>query len=303
MMQKAKGKGKGGRKFPKRKIFLAFFLLLLFFCAGCGAAKGKDASIRVFLVRHGQTDANVQSILAGSGTDSPLNDTGIQQAKDLGKAFADAGITFDQAYSSQMQRAQNTASYILQETGQESMPVVGMSEFNDLSWGSLEGAPIAQAQSQYGTAFEDYLADDGSGASGRSVSSEAQNPSGGNVSAGSQDPSGGSASADAQASSDESASSDADNPFGAENKAEYLKRFQEGMDSVVKAAQDKKDTKNILVVTHSAAVYWLKQQFDNAPDGLDNASVTILEYKDGKWTLVDGNITGYSRLQDDIKDE
>ena len=75
------------------------------------------------------------------------------------------------------------------------------------------------------------------------------------------------------------------------------------MDSVVKAAQDKKDTKNILVVTHSAAVYWLKQQFDNAPDGLDNASVTILEYKDGKWTLVDGNITDYSRLQDDIKDE
>ncbi len=273
MMQKAMGKGKGGRKFPKRKMFLAFFLLLLFFCAGCGAAKGKDASIRVFLVRHGQTDANVQSILAGSGTDSPLNDTGIQQAKDLGKAFADAGITFDQAYSSQMQRAQNTASYILQETGQESMPVVGMSEFNDLSWGSLEGVPIAQAQSQYGTAFEDYLADDGS------------------------------ASADAQASSDESASSDADNPFGAENKAEYLKRFQEGMDSVVKAAQDKKDTKNILVVTHSAAVYWLKQQFDNAPDGLDNASVTILEYKDGKWTLVDGNITDYSRLQDDIKDE
>jgi probable phosphoglycerate mutase len=65
--------------------------------------------LRLILVRHGQTDANLNRLLQGQ-SDGELNATGIQQAEELGKHLKDFPI--DQIISSSLRRAQDTAAAI-----------------------------------------------------------------------------------------------------------------------------------------------------------------------------------------------
>jgi 2,3-bisphosphoglycerate-dependent phosphoglycerate mutase len=57
---------------------------------------------RVYLVRHGETDANRKGIIQGQ-MDTLLNDRGVQQAEIAGEALR--SIPFDIAYSSDLARA------------------------------------------------------------------------------------------------------------------------------------------------------------------------------------------------------
>ena len=74
------------------------------------ATQGKTLILTV--VRHGQTDANIQRIVHG-WTDTPLNATGLNQAQAAGKALKE--IKFHQAFSSDLQRANKTCQLILEE--------------------------------------------------------------------------------------------------------------------------------------------------------------------------------------------
>jgi len=58
--------------------------------------------VRVYFVRHGETDANRAGIIQGQ-MNTPLNDRGVQQAKLVGEALRT--ISFDNAYSSDLVRA------------------------------------------------------------------------------------------------------------------------------------------------------------------------------------------------------
>jgi len=60
----------------------------------------------IYVVRHGQTDWNLQGIYQGQ-TDIELNKTGIEQAEDLKDKLKN--IKFDVAYSSPLKRALKTA--------------------------------------------------------------------------------------------------------------------------------------------------------------------------------------------------
>jgi alpha-ribazole phosphatase len=62
--------------------------------------------LRLILVRHGQTDANLNHLLQGQ-SDGLLNATGLQQAEELAKRLKDFAI--DQIISSTLRRAQDTA--------------------------------------------------------------------------------------------------------------------------------------------------------------------------------------------------
>ena len=64
------------------------------------------------IVRHGQTHANIERLVHG-WTDTPLNETGVKQAKAAGKALKD--VKFHQAFSSDLQRANKTCQIILAE--------------------------------------------------------------------------------------------------------------------------------------------------------------------------------------------
>lgn len=65
----------------------------------------------IYLVRHGQTELNSSHALQGR-SDLPLNENGIREATETGKELAAKGITFDQVYSSPLQRAVRTAELI-----------------------------------------------------------------------------------------------------------------------------------------------------------------------------------------------
>jgi alpha-ribazole phosphatase len=67
--------------------------------------------LRLILVRHGQTDANLNHLLQGQ-SDGLLNATGLQQAEELAKRLKDFAI--DQIISSTLRRAQDTAAAVAQ---------------------------------------------------------------------------------------------------------------------------------------------------------------------------------------------
>ena len=62
--------------------------------------------LRLVLVRHGQTDANLNRVLQGQ-SDGELNATGRQQVEELGRHLKDLHV--DQVIASTMRRARDTA--------------------------------------------------------------------------------------------------------------------------------------------------------------------------------------------------
>lgn len=68
------------------------------------------AKMRLIIIRHGETEANIAGILQGQ-TDGELTENGIEQAKKLGLRFKETKI--EQVYSSDLQRAIDTANEIL----------------------------------------------------------------------------------------------------------------------------------------------------------------------------------------------
>src|SRR5208282_3042909 len=69
-------------------------------------------NITLYIVRHGQTARNTTDLI-GQDAHEPLNETGVQQAKLLGKRFKDQGLVFDYVYCSTHLRARDTARIAL----------------------------------------------------------------------------------------------------------------------------------------------------------------------------------------------
>ena len=75
---------------------------------------GQSKTIILTIVRHGQTDKNKNPILHGwRSNNPPVNSFGKKQAQAAGKALKN--VMFDQAYSSNLQRANLTCQLILEE--------------------------------------------------------------------------------------------------------------------------------------------------------------------------------------------
>jgi len=67
--------------------------------------------MRIFLIRHGQSEANKENIIQGH-MDSSLSDFGREQAKTAGEKLLESKIVFDSVYSSDLSRAKETAKII-----------------------------------------------------------------------------------------------------------------------------------------------------------------------------------------------
>ena len=67
--------------------------------------------LKIYLARHGQNLDNLNGILNGH-RDEPLTEKGIEQANEIANEIEKAGITFDNVYSSPLQRAFETAKVI-----------------------------------------------------------------------------------------------------------------------------------------------------------------------------------------------
>lgn len=99
---------------------------------------------RFGLVRHGQTDYNLHSLFQGS-SDIPLNATGREQAH---HALDSAPpITWDLAFSSPLQRAEETARIIAADHG---IAFAGTDpRMAEISWGEAEGEDTREMEARY----------------------------------------------------------------------------------------------------------------------------------------------------------
>ena len=88
----------------------------------------------IYLVRHGQTQFNVEGRAQG-WSDSPLTKTGIFQALQLKEWFAALGITFSSAYCSDLQRAASTMQLIAEPSAR----LYQSAGLREVSFGSLDG--------------------------------------------------------------------------------------------------------------------------------------------------------------------
>lgn len=95
--------------------------------------------MKIYYVRHGQTDWNLAKKMQGGQTEKPLNETGIKQAEETRKELEN--IKYDIVICSPMNRAKQTAEIINQ--GKET-PIIIEERLRERKLGELEGNPITQ---------------------------------------------------------------------------------------------------------------------------------------------------------------
>jgi phosphoserine phosphatase len=90
-------------------------------------------SKEIFLVRHGETQWNIEHRIQGHGN-SPLTENGKLQAESLAVYFQKHNIGFDCAYSSTSGRAYNTAKIILKNQKLSIIKRDTLKEINLQAW-------------------------------------------------------------------------------------------------------------------------------------------------------------------------
>lgn len=103
------------------------------------------------LLRHGQSEWNLQNRFTGF-KDVGLTEEGETEAREAGKKLADAGITFDQVFTSTLKRANKTAELALTEAGQAGL-IASMTYHDDLrerDYGDLTGLNKDETREKYG---------------------------------------------------------------------------------------------------------------------------------------------------------
>lgn len=108
-----------------------------------------NKSVDFYFVRHGQTLFNKLDRMQG-WCDSPLTELGIQQAKDLGYGLYLKGIQFNYAFSSNTERAFDTAKIVTNSK----IPVHRKKRLKEVFFGDCEGEYTAVAHEKRNTRFE-----------------------------------------------------------------------------------------------------------------------------------------------------
>lgn len=88
--------------------------------------------MRLWLVRHGETEANVAGLYSGHAP-TPLTERGIVQAQSLSGLLRN--VPFDNVLCSELERARHTTQLILAE---RDVPVRVMPELNEMFFGDWE---------------------------------------------------------------------------------------------------------------------------------------------------------------------
>ena len=108
---------------------------------------------RLYLVRHGETDWNLEDRIQGR-TDNPLNDAGRAQAAALARYLAAAPIEL--VASSTLQRAAVTADAVA--AYHKSAPRVKDERFVEMGFGDLEGLKLPDIKARYKATTEAWAA-------------------------------------------------------------------------------------------------------------------------------------------------
>jgi len=98
-----------------------------------------------WLIRHGQTEWNIEGRFQGS-SDVPLNQNGIAQAEQLAEKLFDNQHKFSAVYSSDLIRAIKTAEIIAERLG---LDVFQNSNLREISQGEWEGQLFVDIKANY----------------------------------------------------------------------------------------------------------------------------------------------------------
>lgn len=113
-----------------------------------------DDVARVVLVRHGETDYNREGRWQGAGSDPPLNEQGRVQARQIARDLA--RVPFIGLYTSDLERARETARIIGEVLGLEPRVLEGLGE---MSHGAWEGKTLPAILEAWGDAYRTFEAD------------------------------------------------------------------------------------------------------------------------------------------------
>ena len=99
----------------------------------------------IYIVRHGETEENLQSILQGHmpGT---LTEKGKAQVRTTAKQLAQEDVRFTRIVTSDLKRALESAQFIADELH---IPIIPMKILRERDWGKFTGMTIAEASEKY----------------------------------------------------------------------------------------------------------------------------------------------------------
>lgn len=99
--------------------------------------------MKLYLVRHGQTDWNVlHRIQSGGAAEVDLNATGVAQAEAAAEGLVHSGLAFDRIYASPYRRARHTAEIICSRIG--GAPVLD-DRLREFEFGDYNGTSYGEA--------------------------------------------------------------------------------------------------------------------------------------------------------------
>ena len=93
--------------------------------------------MKIYYVRHGQTDWNLDKKMQGGQTERNLNETGIEQANETKRRLKN--IKYDIVIRSPMNRAKETTEIIIEG---KDIPIIIDERLRERKLGELEGNPI-----------------------------------------------------------------------------------------------------------------------------------------------------------------
>src|SRR5260221_6354538 len=97
--------------------------------------------MRVFVVRHGESEGNFAGTLQGARSDTHLSARGVEQARLLARRLS--GEALDAAFTSPMIRARETTEILL--AGRDGVPVAVDADLLEFDWGTWSGQPLDAA--------------------------------------------------------------------------------------------------------------------------------------------------------------
>lgn len=106
---------------------------------------------KIYLIRHGETDANINFRFQGH-TNNSLNSKGLQQAKELGHYYEN--IALDAVYSSSMLRAQQTAEPLAALNGIQTQT---FDELKEICFGKWEGLAFDEIKAKWSEEFDRFF--------------------------------------------------------------------------------------------------------------------------------------------------
>jgi 2,3-bisphosphoglycerate-dependent phosphoglycerate mutase len=101
------------------------------------------------LVRHGQSEWNLKNLFTG-WRDVGLSEKGVEEARTAGKRLKAHGLRFGVCFTSALTRAQKTLDLMLEELGQQDLPVTRDQALNERDYGDLSGLNKDDARKKWG---------------------------------------------------------------------------------------------------------------------------------------------------------